>query len=316
MKVLITGAAGQLGRELVPFLQSLGAEVHPTDLRVSGKLADQGYSSLDVRDKAAMYSFIRGRGITHAYHLAAILSGKGEENPGLAYEVNMNGLHNLLEAAKDLCVVRVFVPSSIAVYGPDAPKDGTPERVALNPRSIYGITKVSGELLQDYYRRHYGLDVRSLRFPGLISHVAEPGGGTTDFAPDMIRAAAEGRSGKSFLAAGSKLPFLYMPDALRAIERLMQAETPRNSLVSYNVTGFSAGPEDIEGAIKTLVPDFHLDYAPDHRQAIADSWPRSIDDGAARSDWGWSHDFGLQDSVADMIGHLCKKKLQASRVAS
>ena len=313
MNILVTGAAGQIGTELVPHLRAAGHRVYSTDLREDRNERDPDFSRLDVTDMHALLAFLQQKKITQIYHLAAILSGRGEQNPQLAFRTNMDGVSNILEAARLSGIQRIFVPSSIAVFGPDAPRLLTPNETTLRPQSMYGITKVAGELLQEYYAARYAMDIRSLRFPGIVSHAGAPGGGTTDFAIELIRQAVAGQRGQSFLAPATTLPFLYMPDVLRAIDLYMGAPEGELSRTVYNLTGFSASPQEIAFAIRRYVPAFEFDSKPDHRQVIADSWPESIDDSLARGDWGWRPEYGLEETVADMIGKLSARAPGVSR---
>jgi nucleoside-diphosphate-sugar epimerase len=238
------------------------------------------------------------------YHLASLLSASGEDQPDRAWDVNTNGLKNVLDAARDRSLT-VFWPSSIAVFGPDTPKKNTPQETVLNPDTMYGVTKRSGELLCRYYHRRHGVDVRSLRYPGLISYGIPPSGGTTDYAVDMLRAAARNERYTCFLRPDTRLPMMYMPDALQAVHALMAADADDLSIrTSYNVSAFSFSPEDLATAIRQRVPHFDVAYEPDERQGIAASWPASIDDTAARSDWNWAPSFDLDAMVSDMLDHL------------
>ncbi|AHC14290.1 NAD-dependent epimerase/dehydratase family protein [Salinispira pacifica] len=304
MNILISGANGQIGTELTMHLfQRYGKDsVFPTDVREGGDGFVSDY--LDITSRDALYEYIRTHNITRIYHLAAILSGNGEKNPLTAYHVNMEGTLNVLEACREFSLERVFSPSSIAVYGGDAPRQNTPEDSILKPETMYGITKVSSELLFDYYHRRYGCDVRSLRFPGVISYKAEPGGGSTDFAVDIFRQAVDQGHYSCFVREDSRLPFMYMPDVIASIDGLMDA--PQGSLRrrTYNVTGFSASAGDFAREVSSLVPGFSIEYAPDFRQAIVDQWPESIDDGPARNDWGWKAEYDLTSLGKDMIQHL------------
>jgi nucleoside-diphosphate-sugar epimerase len=308
-RILVTGAGGQIGSELVPALrQRYGvANVLATDLRTpSPELMDGGpFQILDATDPRAIGgATVRHRADT-IYHLAAILSAVGERDPRLAYHVNMDGVHAVLEVAREQqCAV--FVPSSIAAFGPSTPPDPTPQDTIQRPTSIYGITKVSGELLCDYYHLRFGVDTRGVRYPGLISYGAPPGGGTTDYAVEIFhRALQEGRY-TCFLEPGTQLDMMYMPDAIRAAIELMEADPTR--LVhrnAFNVTAMQLTPERLAAAIREHLPSFELGFDVDPvRQAIADSWPRRIDDSAARAEWGWKAEYELDVMTADMLDHL------------
>lgn len=304
MNILISGANGQIGTELTMHLfQRYGkGSVFPTDVREGGDRFSCDY--LDITSREALFGYIRKHEITRIYHLAAILSGNGEKNPLGAYHINMEGTLNVLEACREFSLERVFSPSSIAVYGEGALRRNTPEDSILRPETMYGITKVSSELLFDYYYRRYGCDVRSLRFPGVISYTAEPGGGSTDFAVDIYRQAIEKGSYSCFVSEDSRLPFMYMPDVIASIDGLMDAPDRSLSRRTYNVTGFSASAGEFAGELKRLVPGFSIDYTPDFRQEIVNQWPESIDDLPARNDWGWSPEYDLASLSEDMIHHL------------
>jgi nucleoside-diphosphate-sugar epimerase len=315
-RILVTGAGGQIGTELVPALRRLHGDdaVLATDLREPP--AGGPSALLDCTDAAAFAAAVRRHRTDLVYHLAAVLSAKGEREPLLAYRVNMGCLLNALEVAREHgCAL--FFPSSIAAFGPDAPRDPTPQVALQRPTSMYGITKVAGELLGDYYHRRWSVDVRGLRFPGLISHSHPPGGGTTDYAVEIFHAAlAEGRY-ECFLAEGTQLDMMYMPDAVRAAIEVMEADGEvlrhRNA---YNVTAVQVTPERLAAAIREHLPEFEIDYRVDPvRQAIADSWPRRLDDSAAREDWGWRPEYDLAALTADMIERLTAAAVRAPSAA-
>jgi nucleoside-diphosphate-sugar epimerase len=307
--VLVTGSAGQIGAELVPYLRSIygNSNVVGADLRVSvDPLLRAGpIEVLDVSDASALTRVVKEYKVDIVYHLAALLSATGENNPQLAWQVNMNGLRNVLEIARINGLSRVFWPSSIAVFGPDAPRIDTPQNAPLNPTTMYGVTKVAGELLCNYYFLKYGLDVRSIRYPGLISNKASPGGGTTDYAVEIFYSALTKGSYSCFLREDTVLPIMYMPDALRATVDLMQADgkkVPRH--LGYNLAAISSSAGEIASEIEKHIPDFRVTYSPDYRQKIADSWPMSISDTEARRDWGWSHEYDLARMTSDMLSEL------------
>lgn len=313
LKILVTGATGQIGAELTLTLRDrYGAENvvaagHRREL--SGDLAQTGpYCRLDVRDAAALDAVVSEQRITVIYHLAALLSAVAEEQPLLAWDINMNGLLNVLESArKHRC--QVFFPSSIAAFGPGTPPFDTPQDTVQHPATIYGITKVTGELLCDYYAHRYGIDARGLRYPGLISNQVLPGGGTTDYAVDIFYAAVKQRHYDCFLRADTQLDMMYMPDAIAAAIQLMETNTRK--LVhrnGFNITAMSFTPEQLAAEIQKHLPGFTISYAVDPlRQTIADSWPRHMDDSAARAEWGWQPRFDLPAMVADMLTHITAK---------
>ena len=311
-RTLVTGANGQIGSDLVGRLRReqgpdavVALDITPP-AAVSGADTDHYAEVADVRDRAAIERVIRAHDVGTVYHLASLLSASGEDQPDRAWDVNTNGLKNVLDAARDHTLT-VFWPSSIAVFGPDTPKHNTPQETILNPDTMYGVTKRSGELLCRYYHRRHGVDVRSVRFPGLISYAAPPGGGTTDYAIDMLQAAARGLPYTCFVRPDTRLPMMYMPDALQAVHALMAADAGALSVrSSYNIAAFSFAVEELATAIQQHVPGFGVTYAPDARQQIADTWPRTIDDTAARTDWEWAPSFDLDAMVVDMLEHLHK----------
>lgn len=313
--ILVTGARGQIGSDLVRALrQQHGKEaVIATDLHEPGDDSQETgpYEVVDIQDRARLDAVAQQYNVDTIYHLASLLSARGEQAPDLAWDVNVGGLRNVLEIARENGL-KVFWPSSIAVFGPTAPKHA-PQQTVLEPTTMYGVTKVSGELLCSYYNRRYGVDVRSLRYPGLISHGTEPGGGTTDYAVEIFHAAIEHGEYTCFLEAGARLPMMYMPDAVRATIELMEASKDSISVrTGYNITAFSFSAEELSTAIEKHVEGFVTHYEPDFRQQIAESWPSSIDDSAARSDWGWKPEYTLEEMVSDMLTHL-KERLVSSK---
>jgi nucleoside-diphosphate-sugar epimerase len=309
-KILITGATGQIGSELVLYLRDLygndkvvaaGHRSAPCD-----GVKDSGpYITLDVRDRSAIEKAVAEQGTDTIFHLAAMLSAMAEEHPRKAWEINMDGLLNVLEVAREKkCAV--FFPSSIGAFGPSTPSEGTPQETIQRPQTVYGITKVSGELLCDYYFRRYGVDTRGLRYPGLISYETLPGGGTTDYAVEIFYAALTEGSYSCYLEEGTGLDMMYMPDAVRAAAELMEADLGslehRNA---FNITAMSIGPGDLAEEIRKSLPGFSLEYSVDPlRQSIADGWPRHVDDSAARREWGWKPRFDLTAMVSDMLTNL------------
>lgn len=308
-KILVIGAAGQLGSELTKSLadQFGGDQVIATDLRDSAK-AEFDYCRfevLDVLNKEGVRDLVKEEKVTQIYHLAAVLSATGEKNPHFAWHLNMDSLLSVLELAKDLKLDKIYWPSSIAVFGPNTPKIDTPQYCVKEPNTVYGISKQAGERWCEYYFEKYGVDVRSLRYPGLIGYKSLPGGGTTDYAVDIYHKALAGEKFECFLREDSYLPMMYMPDAIKATLELMNA--PRESVKirsSYNLSGMSFAPREIYESIKMHVPDFQIEYKPDFRQAIADSWPDSIDDSRARQDWGWKPDYDLNAMTEDILKNL------------
>ena len=285
------------------------ANVIASDLREPNPLliGTGPYVSLDVMNKEMLHVQVIRQNITQIYLLAAILSATGEKNPNLAWNLNMQGLLNVLDIAREEKLTKVYWPSSIAVFGPTSPKNACPQQTVIEPVTVYGISKYAGEFWCNYYHNRYGLDVRSLRYPGLISYKSEPGGGTTDYAVEIFHDALETGAYTSFLKQDTYLPMMYMPDAIRATIELMEAPVERIKVrTSYNIAAMSFSPAEIGEAVGQHVEGFRMDYAPDYRQTIADSWPRSIDDSVARADWGWKHEFDLPAMTADMISNLRK----------
>jgi nucleoside-diphosphate-sugar epimerase len=262
-----------------------------------------------VTDRAALDGLVARFGADTVYHLAALLSATGEKNPQKAWNVNMNGLHNVLEIGRARGLVRIFSPSSIAVFGPATPRERTPQDAVLSPTTIYGVTKVAGELLADYYVAKYGLDVRGCRYPGIISHLTPPGGGTTDYAVAIFYDAVRSGRYTCFLREDTRLPMMYMPDCLKCTLDLMDADLARlKHHAGFNVTAMSFSAGELAAEIRKHIPSFEVRYEPDFRQAIADSWPASIDDSAAREEWGWKPDYDLAAMTADMLAALRKRK--------
>ena len=306
--ILVIGANGQLGTELSLALRQQYPQrrVIATDLAPASP--DQpDYLTLDVLDRDALETVVREHQVQEVYHLAALLSARGEQNPTRAWQVNMDGLLNVLELARQGVIHKVFWPSSIAVFGTTTPKMNTPQETVTSPETMYGITKLAGERLCAYYAKQHGVDVRSLRYPGLVGYRSMPGGGTTDFAVEIYHRAVAGEDYTCFLHEDTRLPLLYMPDALEATLALMQADTDRIRVrSSYNLAGFSCTPAEITASIQQHLPDFRVQYQPDFRQKIADAWPYVIDDQMAQQDWGWQPQYDLAAMTKDMLLHLGK----------
>ena len=313
MKILITGALGQIGSELSSSLKKIYGEknVITSDLKTSG-VADeyQPYETLDILNKTALAEVIKKHNIDVIYHLAAILSASGEKNPQLCFDVNIIGLYNVLEVARELNIKQIICPSSIAVFGPETPRDNTPQQTVILPKTMYGITKASGELICNYFVQKYQMDIRGLRYPGLISYKAPPGGGTTDYAVEIFYQAITKKSYQCFLKPDTTLPMMYMEDAIRGTIELSQIEFKKlKNYCDFNFAGISFSCQELADEIKKSIPDFVISYAPDFRQKIADSWPKSIDDSEARNQWGWKPQFNLEKMTLDMIKNLRKKLL-------
>jgi nucleoside-diphosphate-sugar epimerase len=308
-RILVTGAGGQIGTELVPALRNAyGTDaVMATDLREpSPELRDAGpFGLLDCTDQGAVADTVRAFRPTVIHHLAALLSAVGEQKPQEAYRVNLGGLMVLLEAARESGAA-LFTPSSIAAFGPTTPRDPTPQDTIQRPTSMYGVTKVAGELLCDYYHSRFGVDTRGLRYPGLISWSAPPGGGTTDWAVEIFHHALDRGAYTCFLGADTQLDMMYMPDAVRAAMELMEADPGRlRHRNAFNITAMQLAPGTLSSAIAKRVEGFRMDYDVDpRRQAIADSWPRRVDDSAAREEWGWHHEYDMDALVDDMLMNL------------
>jgi nucleoside-diphosphate-sugar epimerase len=314
-RILVTGAAGQVGSELVPELRRIyGSDaVLATDLRVPDE-TDGPYEVLDCTDPAAIAAGVRSHRADTVYHLAALLSATAEAKPLKAYNINMGTLVNVLEVARELkCAV--FTPSSIGAFGPTTPPDPTPQDTIQRPTTMYGVTKVAGELLCDYYYTRFGVDTRGLRYPGLISYVAPPGGGTTDYAVHIFYEALEKKRYTCFLSADTQLDMMYMPDGVRAAIEVMEADPARlQHRNAFNVTAMQLTPRSLAQMIKQHVPEFEISYDVDPvRQGIADSWPKRLDDSAARTEWGWQAQYDSATMVTDMLQKLSEKTAHAAR---
>jgi nucleoside-diphosphate-sugar epimerase len=310
-RILIIGANGQIGSELVTALaEKYGFDnVIASDIGTENRFGAKRYNTVDVLDKPAVARLIADEGITQVYQLAALLSATGEKAPLKAWTLNMDGLLNILEIARERGEagkpLKIFWPSSIAAFGPNTPAQDTPQYTVMDPSTIYGISKLAGERLCEYYHSKYGVDVRSIRYPGIISFKSPPGGGTTDYAIAIFYSALRGETYECFLGPESSLPMIYMPDAIRATVELMEAPADKVKIrSSYNVAGVSFNPRELADAITRAVPAFKIAYKPDSRQAIADSWPKSLDDSRATADWGWKASIGVDEMVADMLKNI------------
>jgi nucleoside-diphosphate-sugar epimerase len=310
-KILVIGASGQIGVELTLALRNIygNNNVIASDLREQNPLLEGNgpYVALDVMNKEMLHVQVIRQGITQIYLLAAILSATGEKNPGLAWHLNMQGLLNVLDIAREEKLNKVYWPSSIAVFGPTSPKQNCPQQTIIEPVTVYGISKYAGEFWCNYYFQRFGVDVRSLRYPGLISYKSAPGGGTTDYAVEIYLEALEEKKYECFLQQDTYLPMMYMPDAIRATIELMEAPANKiNIRHSYNLGGMSFSPKEIAASIQEHIPEFAISYKPDYRQQIADGWPQSIDDSVAKTDWGWKEEYNLQSMTKDMLENLQK----------
>lgn len=308
VKILVIGAGGQLGSELTQALWKRHGKSHviAADIKdPGGVISDGNFQTLDVLNQKHLFDIVGANKITQIYHLAAVLSATGEKNPTFAWRLNMDGLINVLNAAVEFKVEKLYWPSSIAVFGPKTEKTNTPQDTIMDPTTIYGISKLAGERWCDWYHRKHGVDVRSLRYPGLIGYKTKPGGGTTDYAVDIFFKALAERKYVCFLKPDTYLPMMYMDDAIKATMDLMEAPGDKVKIrSSYNISAMSFSPSEIAHEISKFIPGFTIAYEPDFRQEIADSWPRSIDDSMARSHWGWQHRFDLHNMVKDILHRL------------
>ncbi len=314
-KILVTGSAGQIGSELVMVLR----EKYGNDSVIAGtnrtspsqRIVDSGPVEVcNITNKEQLYSTVDKYDIDTIYNMAAILSGVGEQKPLLAWDVNMNGFHNVLECAREKELVRIMNPSSIAAFGPETPRNNTPQETVLKPRTMYGVTKVAGELLGDYYFRKFDVDVRGVRYPGIISSETPPGGGTTDYAVAIYYEAIRNKKYECFVREDTVLPMMYMPDALKGLIDL--AEAPKDKLKHYcdfNLASMSFSAGDLADEIRKHIPELEVTYKPDFRQAIADSWPQSIDDSSSREEWGWAPSYDISSMTKDMIEKLSARLL-------
>ncbi len=305
-KILVIGSKGQIGTELVEKLRLIYGDenIFASDVKEPVN-TDKNYFKINVLDKNELYEFVKKHQISHVYLLAAMLSATAEKNPGFAWELNMNSLFYVLDLAKEKHISQLYWPSSIAAFGPTTPKQNTPQHTIMDPATVYGISKQAGERWCEYYCLKYGVDVRSLRYPGLIGYKSLPGGGTTDYAVDIFYKAKKGEIFNCFLEPTTTLPMMYMDDAIRATIEIMQAPLEKIKIKSsYNLAGISFSPAEIAAEIKLQITDFQIVYAPDFRQGIAQGWPQSIDDSAARQDWGWKNEVNLNKLVNIMLTNI------------
>jgi nucleoside-diphosphate-sugar epimerase len=307
-RILVIGSSGQIGTELVTALrEKYGQEnVVASDIASPAVVSDGGpFEKLDILDKNRLFEIVKKHQINQIYLLAALLSATAEKNPLFGWDLNMTGLFNVLNLAKENTSIKVYWPSSIAVFGPTTPRDNTPQYTIAEPNTVYGISKLAGERWCEYYFDKYGVDVRSLRYPGLIGYKSAPGGGTTDYAVHIFHEALQTGTYQSFLSEQSTLPMMYMPDAIKATLGIMEADSEKIKIrSSYNLAAISFSPKEIAEEIKKHIPNFSISYKSDFRQVIADSWPKSINDSYAREHWGWKPDFNLSDMVKDMLKNL------------
>lgn len=308
-KILVIGSSGQIGTELVQNLRDIYGidNVVASDVKVTEQAKEGPFEVIDVMNAAGLLEIVKRHNINQVYLLAALLSATAEKMPKFAWDLNMQGLFNVLDLAKEKIIQKVYWPSSIAVFGPNTPSINTPQFTVMEPSTVYGISKQAGERWCEYYFNKYNVDVRSLRYPGLIGWKSAPGGGTTDYAVHIFHEALKSGSYECFLSENTTLPMMYMPDAIKATIGIMQADSDKVKIrSSYNLSGFSFSPKEIALEIKKHIPNFNISYKPDSRQQIADSWPKSIDSSEAGKDWGWKPEFDLSGMTLDMIKNLKK----------
>jgi len=308
-KILIIGACGQVGTELTEALRSIYGinNVIASDIKQPNSpfWKEGPFEQMDVLEQQKVKDLLNKHKPTQIYHLAALLSASAEKNPSLGWRLNMDGLFYVFDAALTMGVKRVFWPSSIAVFGPHTPRENTPQHCTMDPNTVYGITKQTGERLCEYYQKHFGLDVRSIRYPGLIGYKADAGGGTTDYAVEIFHEALKHGKYECYLSENTSLPMLYMPDAIKATLDITHAPAEKVLIrSSYNIAGFSFTPAILAEKIRKHIPSFEITYRKDPRQAFADSWPKSISDTEARTQWGWKNDYDLDAMVEDMLKNL------------
>lgn len=308
-KILVIGSSGQIGTELVQNLREIYGidSVIASDVKVTDQAMEGPFEVIDVMDAQGLHQIVKRHKITQIYLLAALLSATAEKNPKLGWDLNMQGLFNVLDLAKEKIIQKIYWPSSIAVFGPNTPKINTPQYTVMEPSTVYGISKQAGERWCEYYFNKYNVDVRSLRYPGLIGWKSAPGGGTTDYAVHIFHEALKDGRYECFLSENTALPMMYMPDAIKATIGIMQADASKIKIrSSYNLSGFSFSPKEIAEEIRKYFPKFEISYKPDSRQQIADSWPQSIDSQEAKKDWGWQPEYDLVSMTKDMLDNLKK----------
>jgi nucleoside-diphosphate-sugar epimerase len=317
-RILVTGAVGQIGSELTMALRekygndnvlATGRKTKPSEI-----LLNSGpFEFIDICKRETVEKVVDEYDIDTIYNMAAILSATGEERPLLCWDVNINGMYNILEIAHERDLTRVFVPSSIAVFGPETPRDNTPQETVLKPKTMYGVTKVAGELLGDYYFKRFGLDIRGIRYPGIISSETLPGGGSTDYAVEIFYEAIKNQKYTCFVRKDTILPMMYMPDCIKGTIDLMEADISKlKHHCDFNLTAMSFSAGELTDEIKKYIPKFKCDYKPDFRQAIADSWPKTIDDSTARKEWGWKPDYDLEVMTKDMLEKLGRRQKEGN----
>ncbi|MBX3165387.1 MAG: NAD-dependent epimerase/dehydratase family protein [Bacteroidetes bacterium] len=311
-KILIIGAGGQIGVELTESLSKIygNKNIIPSDLKDTGIFTNNSFEKLDALDKNALFDIVKKHGVTQVYHLAALLSATGEQNPMFAWKLNMESLFHVLDLAKEKHISQIYWPSSIAAFGPTTPRQNTPQFTIMEPSTVYGISKQAGERWCEWYYNKFGVDARSLRYPGLIGWKSAPGGGTTDYAVHIFHEALKHKTYECFLSENTALPMMHMEDAIRATIEIMQAPADKIKIRgAYNLSGISFSPKEIAEEIKKHIPDFTITYKPDFRQAIAESWPQSINDKEAREHWSWKEKYDLPKLVENMLVNLKEKAL-------
>lgn len=306
-RILVIGSSGQIGTELIEELRKChgNENVIASDIREPQITQNGPFEILDILNKVQLLEIVERYNVKEIYLLAALLSATAEKNPAFGWDLNMNSLFNVLNLAKDGIIKKIFWPSSIAVFGPTTPKENTPQYTIMEPSTVYGISKQAGERWCEYYHSHYGVDVRSIRYPGLIGYKSKPGGGTTDYAVDIFHQAILSKKYECFLSEETTLPMMYMSDAIKATMNIMQVDSTSIKIrSSYNIAGTSFSPNEISSELKKFIPDFKISYSPDYRQDIASSWPQSVDDSHAKQDWNWKPDYNLAELTQIMFTHL------------